>query len=73
MKSAHYCLQDFRVLGSSTDSPSGSGAYSRRRRDPLQEKMMQEYKGYEHTVYTTWQVSLRMIEDLSTEAGRDAI
>lgn len=73
MKSAHYCLQGFRILGSSTDSSSGSGAFSRRRRDPLQEKMLQGSKGYEHTVYTIWEVSLRMIAALSTEAGRDAI
>ena len=47
--------------------------YSRRRKDLLQEKMLPGNEGYEHTVYTTWEVSLRMIEDLSTEAGRDAI
>lgn len=47
--------------------------YSRRRRHLLQEKILQGNEGYEHTVYTTWEVSLRMIEDSSTEAGRDAI
>ena len=47
--------------------------YSRRRKDLFQEKMLLGNEGYEHTVYATWEVSLRMIEDLSTEAGRDAI
>ena len=47
--------------------------YSRRRRELLSQKAVQDTGDYRHTVYTTWEVSLKMIEEMSNEAGRDAI
>ena len=34
---------------------------------------MQGGEDYRYTVYTTWEVSLKMIEEMSSEAGRDAV
>ena len=47
--------------------------YSQRRHDLLSQRSVQDGEDYRYTVYTTWEVSLRMIEEMSSEAGRDAI
>ncbi|KAI4122619.1 MAG: hypothetical protein LQ338_005713 [Usnochroma carphineum] len=47
--------------------------YSRRRKELLSEKAIQGGEDYRYTVYTTWEVSRQMIEEMSSEAGRDAL
>ncbi|KAL9606787.1 MAG: hypothetical protein Q9179_000077 [Wetmoreana sp. 5 TL-2023] len=47
--------------------------YSRRRKELLSQKAIQGGEDYRYTVYTTWEVSRRMIEEMSTEAGQDAL
>jgi tetratricopeptide (TPR) repeat protein len=47
--------------------------YSRRRKELLSQKPVQGGGDYRYTVYTTWEISLRMIEDKNGEAARDAI
>ena len=47
--------------------------YYRRRREFLNEKAVQDGEDHRYTVYTTWEVSLKMIEEMSSEAGRDAM
>ena len=47
--------------------------YYQRRRELLSQKALQDGEDYRYTVYTTWEVSLKMIEDMSSEAGRDAM
>ena len=47
--------------------------YSRRRKELLSRKPVQGSGDYEYTVYTTWDISLRKIEDMANEAARDAI
>lgn len=47
--------------------------YSRRRKELLSQKAVQGGGDYDYTVYTTWEVSWKMIEEMSSEAGRDAI
>jgi tetratricopeptide (TPR) repeat protein len=48
-------------------------AYSRRRKELFDRKPIQGGGDYEYTVYTTWEISLRMIENKGGEAARDAI
>jgi tetratricopeptide (TPR) repeat protein len=47
--------------------------YSRHRKELLSQKAAQGRGDYEYTVYTTWEISLRMIEEKGGEAARDAI
>lgn len=47
--------------------------YYQRRRELLNQKAMQDFEDYRYTVYTTWEFSLKMIEETSSEAGRDAM
>ncbi len=47
--------------------------YYQRRRELLSQKAIQDGEDYRYTVYTTWEISLKMIEEMSSEAGRDAI
>ena len=47
--------------------------YSRRRKELLSQKAIQGGEDYRYTVYTTWEVSRRMIEEMSNEAGQDAL
>jgi hypothetical protein len=47
--------------------------YSRRRKKLLSQKAVQGQGDYRYTVYTTWEISLRMIEENGGEAARDAI
>ena len=47
--------------------------YARRRKELLNQKAIQSGNDYRYTVYTTWEVSRRMIEEISNEAGRDAL
>ncbi|KAL8996607.1 MAG: hypothetical protein Q9188_006530 [Gyalolechia gomerana] len=47
--------------------------YSRRRKELLSQKAIQGGEDYRYTVYTTWVVSRQMIEEMSTEAGQDAL
>ncbi|KAI4256990.1 MAG: hypothetical protein L6R42_005913, partial [Xanthoria sp. 1 TBL-2021] len=57
-----YCkMEEYRTL------------YSRRRKELLSQKAIQGGEDYRYTVYTTWEVSRQMIEDMSTEAGQDAL
>jgi hypothetical protein len=48
-------------------------AYSRRRKELFDRKPIQGGGDYEYTVYTTWEISLRMIKNKGGEAARDAI
>ncbi|KAL8736398.1 MAG: hypothetical protein Q9166_000190 [cf. Caloplaca sp. 2 TL-2023] len=57
-----YCkMEEYRTL------------YSRRRKEFLSQKAIQGGEDYRYTVYTTWEVSRQMIEEMSTEAGQDAL
>jgi len=57
-----YCkLEEYRAL------------YSRRRTELLSQKAIQGGEDYRYTVYTTWEVSRHMIEEMSTETGQDAL
>ncbi|KAL8626124.1 hypothetical protein Q9189_008194, partial [Teloschistes chrysophthalmus] len=57
-----YCkLEDYQTL------------YSRRRKELLSQKAIQGGEDYRYTVYTTWEVSRQMIEEMLTEAGQDAL
>ncbi len=47
--------------------------YYERRRQLLSQKAVQGEDEYPYTVYTTWEVSRKMIEQMSNEVGRDAI
>lgn len=47
--------------------------YSRRRKELLSQKAIQGGEEYQCTVYTTWEVSRQMIEEMSSAAGRDAL
>ncbi|KAI4260743.1 MAG: hypothetical protein LQ352_000135 [Teloschistes flavicans] len=47
--------------------------YSQRRKELLSQKAIQGGEDYRYTVYTTWEVSRQMIEEMSTEAGQDAL
>ena len=47
--------------------------FSRHRQGLLSQKAVQGEEHYRYIVNTTWEVSLKMIEDTSDEAGRDAI
>ena len=47
--------------------------YSRRRKELLSQKAVQGQGDYRYTVYTTWEISLWMIEEKGGEAARDAI
>ncbi|KAL8786147.1 MAG: hypothetical protein Q9195_008326 [Heterodermia aff. obscurata] len=47
--------------------------YFRRRKELMSQKAMQGDEDYQYTVYTTWEVSRRMIENMSTQAGQDAL
>ena len=49
------------------------GVYSRRRRELLSQRAVQGEDEYPYTVYTTWEVSRKMIEQMSNEVGRDAL
>ncbi len=44
--------------------------YYRRRRELLNQKAVQDGEDHRYTVYTTWDVSLKMIEEMSSEAER---
>ena len=57
-----YCqIEEYRAL------------YSQRRKELLSQKAIQGGEDYRYTVYTTWEVSRQMIEEMSTEAGQDAL
>ena len=47
--------------------------YYQRRQELLSQKAVQDGENYKYTVYTTWEVSLKMIEEMSSEDGQDAI
>ncbi|KAK3170216.1 hypothetical protein OEA41_009602 [Lepraria neglecta] len=47
--------------------------YHQRRHELLSQKAVRDVEDYRYTVYTTWEVSLKMIEEMSSEAGRYAI
>ena len=47
--------------------------YSRRRQELLGQKAVQGEEDYRYTVYTTWEVSRKMIEEMPNEVARDAI
>lgn len=47
--------------------------YSRRRQELLSQRAVQGGEDYQHMVYATWEVSWKMIEEMSSEAGRDAM
>ena len=47
--------------------------YSRCQRELLIQKAMQGGEDYQYTIYTTWEISRRMIENMRTEAGYDAL
>lgn len=49
------------------------GIYSRRRKELLSTLPVQSSNDYKYTVYTTWEVSVKMIEDMSDETSRNAI
>jgi len=49
------------------------GIYSRRRKELLSTLHVQTSDDYKYTVYTTWEVSVKMIEDMSDETSRNAI
>lgn len=47
--------------------------YYRRREELLKQQAVQGNEGYLYTVYTTWEVSIKMIERTSNEVGHDAL
>ena len=47
--------------------------FSRRRKELLSLKAIQGGEDYRYTVYTTWEISRQMIEEMSGEVGRDAL
>jgi tetratricopeptide (TPR) repeat protein len=47
--------------------------YSRRRKQLLSHQHIQAKADYKYTVYTTWEVSVNMIENMSNNAARNAI
>ena len=47
--------------------------YDRSRKELLSQKAIQGGDDYRYTVYTTWEVSRQMIEEMSSEAGQDAL
>ena len=47
--------------------------YSRHRQELLSRRAVQGGEGYQYTVYTTWEVSVKTIEERSSEAAQDAI
>ena len=47
--------------------------YARHRKELLSQKAIQGGDDYRYTVYTTWEVSRQMIEEMSSEAGQDAL
>ena len=47
--------------------------YARRRKELLSQKAIQGGDDYQYTVYTTWEVSRQMIEEMSSEAGQNAL
>ncbi|KAL9045065.1 MAG: hypothetical protein Q9214_001845 [Letrouitia sp. 1 TL-2023] len=47
--------------------------YTRRRKELLSQKAIQGGEDYQYAVYTTWEVSRQMIEEMSSEAGQDAL
>ena len=47
--------------------------YARRRKELLNQKAIQSRDDYRYTVYTTWEVSRRMIDEMPSEAGADAL
>lgn len=47
--------------------------YARRRKELLSHKAIQGGEDYRHTVYTTWEVSRQIIEEISSKAGQDAL
>jgi tetratricopeptide (TPR) repeat protein len=47
--------------------------FVRHRGELLHWKMGQGNQGYEYTVYTTWEISLRMIAEMSTADAHDAV
>jgi Tetratricopeptide repeat len=47
--------------------------YSRHRKELMTERAVQGSGDYQYTVYTTWELSLEIIEEKSDEDGRDAI
>ncbi|KAL8797994.1 MAG: hypothetical protein Q9200_007836, partial [Gallowayella weberi] len=61
IRQGHCKMEDYRTL------------YSRRRQELLSQKAIQGGEDYRYTVYTTWEASRRMIEEMSTEAGQDAL
>ncbi len=57
-----YCnIEEYRTL------------YSRRRQELLSKEVIQGREDYRYTLYTTWDVSRRMIEEMSSEVGQDAL
>ncbi|KAI4221929.1 MAG: hypothetical protein L6R40_008609 [Gallowayella cf. fulva] len=57
-----YCkMEEYRTL------------YSKHRKELLSQKAIQGGEDYRYTVYTTWEVSRQMIEEMSTETGQDAL
>jgi tetratricopeptide (TPR) repeat protein len=47
--------------------------YSQRRKELLGQNVVRGGKDYRHTVYTTWEISLRAIEGMSGDAAKDAV
>ncbi|KAL9024099.1 MAG: hypothetical protein Q9196_006760 [Gyalolechia fulgens] len=47
--------------------------YSRRRKELLNRKVIQGGEDYQYTVLTTWEVSRKMIEEMSSTTGQDAL
>ena len=57
-----YCkMEEYRTL------------YSQRRKELLSQEVIQGREDYRYTVYTTWEVSRRMIEEMPNKAGEDAL
>ena len=46
--------------------------YSQRRKELLNQKSMQSTGDYQYTIYTTWEISLRVIEKKSTDVAHEA-
>lgn len=44
-----------------------------RRKELMSQKVIQGGEDYRYTIYTTWEVSRQMIEEISSEAGHDAL
>jgi hypothetical protein len=49
------------------------GVYSRHRKQLLSRESKQARIDYKYTVYTTWEISVNLIEKMSTESANDAI